>query len=80
MSFLDSKDQKYVPLYVMEDLLAGDRRLLTKLFYSLIRYNKENQAKGLYDRHDFYTWSTAETYDIASKVKYDHMKDQIPLD
>jgi hypothetical protein len=75
MAFLDPKDAKYVPLFVMEDLLTGDRRLLKKLFYSLIRFNQPNKARGIYERHDFQSWCKQDVFDIASKIKYDPTKD-----
>jgi hypothetical protein len=37
----------------MEELLTGDYRLLTKLFYALIRVGKQNCASGVYNRHNF---------------------------
>jgi len=39
MAFGDPKASKYMSLFVLEDLLTGDRRLLKKLFYRLITEN-----------------------------------------
>ncbi len=49
MAFTDPKvDPKHVPLHVMEDLISGDKRLLQKLFYAMIKHNMPHKAIGLY--------------------------------
>ena len=41
-AFIDPSKSEYVQLHVMEDLIDGDRRLLKKLFYSLIKILSPN--------------------------------------
>jgi hypothetical protein len=36
LAFGDPKDSKYMTLFVLEEILTGNRRLLKKLFYRLI--------------------------------------------
>ena len=53
MAFTDpATDHKHVPLHVMEDLVAGDARLLQKMFFALIRVGKQHNASGIYLRHN----------------------------
>jgi hypothetical protein len=41
MAFTDpASDSQHIPLHVMEELLGGDLRLITKLFYALIKVGK----------------------------------------
>jgi hypothetical protein len=37
----------------MEELIAGDERLLVKMFLAYIRKGKTQQASGLYLRNNF---------------------------
>jgi hypothetical protein len=54
MAFTDPKtDSKHVPLYVMEDLISGDQRLLQKMFFALIRKDETHKACGFYLRNMF---------------------------
>ena len=54
MAFTDpDTDSQHVPVHVMEELLTGDFRLLTKLFYALIKVGRKNCASGVYNRHNF---------------------------
>jgi hypothetical protein len=54
MAFTDpDTDSQHVPINVMEELLTGDYRLLTKLFYSLIKAGRKNCASGVYIRNSF---------------------------
>ena len=57
MHFTEPTSSKYVPLHVMEDLIEGDRRLLKKLFYALMRKNRSSNAIGVYDRHGMENWA-----------------------
>ena len=79
-AFIDSDKRDYIQLHVLEDLIDGDRRLLKKLFYSLIKHKKKNEARGLYERHDMSSWRQNDVDEIANKIVYDPTNDQKPVD
>jgi hypothetical protein len=69
MAFTDpATDSKHVPVHVMEDLISGDQRLLTKLFYALIRAGKPQNASGLFIRHNFATWAAKHVKDAYKSL------------
>lgn len=82
MAFTDvDADSLHVPVHVMEELLTGDMRLLTKLFYALIKFGRANCASGVYNRHNFADLATddiVETY--RSLPPYDKTLEKMPQD
>jgi len=37
MHFMDTEGKKFVPFHCMEELVAGNQRLLKKMFFALYR-------------------------------------------
>jgi len=80
LAFLPPSESKFVPLNVLEDLITGNQKMLLKLFNSLIRANKPQNARGVYNRHNFSKWAPKAVQNVAQKIKYDIKQDIKPKD
>lgn len=69
-AFLNSEDKDFVPLYVMEDLISGNQKLMLKFFNALVKNDLKNNARGFYNREKFSEWAPFAVQKIGKKINY----------